>query len=95
MELYVPPILVPGTGSDAIWNAFKVHPSFEDLREMTKALFSKAKLVWDLHAIDKHSGNVRLLGDMGLGTRRAHMVQNISSGLSLAPRNGLIIGLRS
>ena len=60
LELYTPPVLVPGTGSDHIWNAFNYHPALEDWRQMRAGLLGRGGIAWDLHGIDKHSGNVRL-----------------------------------
>jgi hypothetical protein len=60
VELYLQPMLVPGTSANAIWNALRHHPSLSDWRRWKAAMFDKVEYVWDLHGIDKASGNVRL-----------------------------------
>ena len=60
VDLLIPPMVVPTTSANAIWNALHLHPHAARVLQLRGDLLKAAKMGWDVHCIDAASGNVRL-----------------------------------
>ena len=60
VEFLMPPMLLPSTSADSIWNAMMFNPVMKRIRDIRALLSSRATYNWVIHTIDKASGNLRL-----------------------------------
>lgn len=60
LDVILPPMAIPTTSANAIWNAMHQHPFAKKVMTLKKYLLQRADCKWDIHSIGAASGNLRL-----------------------------------